>query len=165
MRCFFSEGNHMEEENERKEKDLFDRMLSLPILRVFYPFYRQHRAVLLYLFFGAVTTFVNFLTFWILRRCFLCPELVANIIAWILSVLVAFCTNRRYVFRSRNGAVFRELLHFTGLRVGTLLLEEGAIFLFVTCLSCYDMLVKAVVAVAVVILNYLFSRLWVFRNR
>ncbi len=147
--------------------DIFDRLMSLPGIRIFEPFYKKYKSILLYLFFGAVTTLVNLVVFLLLRRAVTLDEHTANIVAWCVAVLVAFFTNRRYVFFSAVGgrAMLYEFLRFVGSRIGTLLLEEAAIFVFVTWLSLYDLAVKLVVAVAVVILNYVFSRFLVFYKR
>ena len=47
------------------EKDLFDRIMDLPILRIFRPFYQKHKEVLLYLFFGFVTTVISVVVYWL----------------------------------------------------------------------------------------------------
>ncbi len=155
------------EESEKSRLDIFDRLMRLPLLRIFLPLYTRYKSILLYLFFGVVTTGVNFVVFLLLRRLCGMNELWANLLAWVAAVLVAFLTNRRYVFASAELAKEKllELCRFVGSRVGTLLLEEAAIFVFVTRLALYDVAVKAVVAVAVVILNYLFSRFLVFRKK
>ena len=146
------------------KKDIFDRLFALPFFRLFAGVYYRYRAIWLYLFFGAVTTLVNFAVFLLLRRVFGFDEHTANIAAWCFAVVTAFFTNRHYVFSSdsRGRGMLYEFFRFTGSRVGTLLLEEAAILVFVTWLSFYDVAVKLFTAVAVIILNYLISRFLVF---
>ncbi len=153
--------------NAEERLDIFDRLMRLPLLRILLPLYTKYKSILLYLFFGVVTTAVNFVVFLVLRRAFGVDELSANLVAWIVAVLVAFFTNRSYVFASteQDRRKLFEFFRFVGSRVSTLLLEEAAIFVFVTWLSYYDVAVKAIVAVAVVILNYIFSRFLVFRKQ
>lgn len=151
-----------------RREDIFDRLMRLPLLRVFYPFYEKHKSGLLYLFFGAVTTLVNFVVYAICAYLLSIDELVANVVAWVLAVLVAYVTNRIWVFRSSAvGAlpIFLEIVKFAGGRVGTLLLEELILFVFVTKLSLFDIAVKAVAAVLVVLLNFVIGKWFVFREK
>ena len=80
--------------------DIFDRLMALPGLRVLGPFYRKHKAVLLYLFFGALTTVISIAVYWLFRYPFGLNELVANVLSWLAAVLFAFLTNRVWVFRA-----------------------------------------------------------------
>lgn len=151
----------------REKKDIFDRLFMLPFFRIFATLYYKHREIWLYLFFGAVTTAVNFVVFLLLRRIFGFDEHTANIIAWCIAVLTAFFTNRHYVFQSesRGTGILYEFFRFAGSRVGTLLFEEAAILIFVTWLSLYDVAIKLFVAIFVIVLNYLFSRFLVFYKK
>ena len=153
---------------ENPKKDIFDRLMSLPLLRFFEPFYRRHKSVLLYLFFGGATTGVNWLFFWLFYGPCGMHELVANLLAWVLAVLFAFFTNRIWVFAAPTSgalAFLRQLFLFTLSRVTTFLLEEGAVWLFITTLRFPAMPVKILAAIAVVILNYVFSRIVGFRRK
>ncbi len=139
--------------NENK-KDIFDRLMA-------------HKEGLLYLFFGGVTTLVSYFIFWLFLTPLGCNELVANLISWVLAVLVAYLTNRTWVFSATAKgvrAISLEVLSFYGSRVATLLLEEGILFLFVTLLALPAMPVKIAASVLVVILNYVLSKLMVFRK-
>ncbi len=155
-----------------EKPDLFDKLMRLPLLRIFYPFYEKHKSILLYLFFGGVTTLVDFLTYalfaYVILRDLAYYEHPSNVIAWATAVAVAYVTNRAFVFHDRaDGArgIFFEILRFTGSRVLTLLFSEAVILVFVTWLGLHDFAVKAVASVAVVILNYLLSRFLVFLKK
>ncbi len=148
-------------------RDLFDALFSLPLLRVLQPFFRAHREGLLYLFFGVLTTLVNWVALFLLERVGM-HELIANLLAWILSVLVAFYTNRTWVFEAPAAgarAHLAQLLGFSAGRVGTLLLEEGILAIFVTWLALPLMPIKIASAVLVVLLNYFASKFLVFRKK
>lgn len=152
---------------EREKKDIFDRLMELPVLRVFGPFYRKHREVLLYLFFGGLTTFVSIGTFALFVHAGL-DALIANIFSWIFAVLFAYVTNSIWVFRAKPGGI-RELLPqmagFYGGRAATLLLEEAVLFVGINLLGIGALIVKITAQVLVLVGNYIISKLLVFRKR
>lgn len=146
------------------ERDIFDRLFSTRLLRPLAPFFGRHREPLLYLFFGALTTAVSWGSFYLLYYPLAIGELIANPLSWVAAVLFAFFTNRTWVFSSR-GPLLRELLLFFAARLVTLALEQGIIFLFVTTLAYEAMAVKILGSIAVLLLNYVFSRLFVFKKK
>ena len=152
---------------QEPRRDIFDRVMSLPLLRLLFPFYSAHKEALLYLFFGGVTTLIDFFAFYLFESVFSLHELLANVLAWFLAVLTAYLTNRVWVFHSEAhgaGDYAREVLSFFASRVATLLFAEGVILVFVTWLSLPALPVKIVSSVFVVILNYVLSKLLVFRK-
>ena len=158
----------MSEHENEKRPDIFDRLMHLPLLRLLEPFYKRHKEGLLYLFFGAVTTLVSFAVFWLFEGPLGWNELVANLISWVVAVAVAFVTNRIWVFSSDAkgaAALLYELAAFYASRVATFLVEEGILFVFVTLLALPAMPVKVVASIVVVILNYVLSKLFVFRKK
>ncbi len=150
---------------EGRRPDLFDLVLRLPLLKRLNPFYQKHREGLLYLFFGGVTTLVNWLFFWLFGENVLgLHELLANLLAWVIAVAVAFVTNRSLVFMAEGGSLPRQILSFLSGRVLTLLLEEGILAVFVTWLALPEMPVKIVTGVLVVLANYVLSKIWIFKK-
>lgn len=150
------------------KKDIFDRLMACRGLAFARPFYQKHKEIFLYLLFGAGTTFVNLLVFHAFTAWIVLDVLVANVLAWLAAVLSAYVTNRTWVFASRAQgvrAVFGEVLAFFGGRVFTLLFEEAMLWLFIKHLGLYAMAVKLAVSVAIVILNYVISKLLVFRKK
>lgn len=148
--------------------DIFDRIMRLPLLVTFEPFYKKHKEVLLYLFFGGVVTLVSIGTFQFFYAVFKINELIANVISWVISVLVAYITNRTWVFRSTantKSAVTVEMLGFFGGRAATLLIEELIILVFVTFLKFNSLAVKLAAQIVVIVLNYIFSKLLIFKNK
>ena len=153
--------------SEHKRPDIFDKIMHLPLLRILEPFYKKHKEGLLDLFFGAVTTLVGFLSFWLFDTPLGLNELLANLISWVLAVAVAYITNRIWVFANHaEGArgIAREIVAFYLSRVATLLMEEGILLIFTSWLGLPGLAVKAVASVLVVIMNYVFSKLIVFRK-
>lgn len=130
--------------------------------------YRKHREAVLYLVFGGLTTAINYIVY---AGCFLILPVVAttipNLIAWVVSVLFAYLTNRTWVFHSRAkgaGPITREISAFTGARVFTLVLETLLLRLTVDVLGWPNLILKLLVNVLVIVLNYLFSKLWIFKK-
>lgn len=158
----------MTDPQNEKRPDLFDRLMRLPLLRLFEPFYKKHKEGLLYLFFGGVTTLVSFAVFWLFEGPLALDALVANLISWIAAVAVAYITNRIWVFTAHAEGLFAvslEILSFYLSRVATFLIEEALLLLFVTWLALPAMPVKIAASILVVLLNYVFSKIFVFRKK
>ena len=119
-----------------------------------------------YLFFGVCTTIVNYAAFFLLKLCM--DYRAANAIAWLVSVLFAYVTNKIWVFESRGwhlGALLREFCTFTGGRVISGLFDMGFLIFAVEILLLKEGIAKLIGSVVVVILNYIFSKLLVFRKK
>jgi len=91
----------------------------------------------------------------------------ANILSWVLAVAFAFVTNKLFVFESRTwqpGIAARELASFTGSRVFSLMAETFIIVFMVSALGSNEIIAKVVGQVVVLILNYILSKMFVFRK-
>ncbi len=120
-----------------------------------------------YIFWGVLTTLVNIAAFFLLRRIALAPLVAANFSAWVFSVLFAFYTNRRFVFRSSvrgSGPVSRELAKFFASRIFSGALDMALMYVFVAVLLVEELPVKVAVNVIVIVVNYLTSLAFVFRK-
>ena len=151
-----------------EKKDIFDKIMSLKVFSFLYPFYKKHKEALLYLFFGVLTTMINLVVFYLFTKLISLDELIANIIAWIIAVLFAYITNRIWVFSSHcatKAEFFKEFISFYGGRVFTLLVEEGILLVFIKFLSLNALVVKTVAQIVIIILNYVISKLLVFRKK
>lgn len=129
--------------------------------------YNKTREVLLYLFFGGLTFFISMFLFIILNKFMNMNELSANVYAWIIAVLFAFITNKLYVFTSPpKGFVnnLKQLVTFSSGRIITLILEEGIIYIFVIVLGFPGIAIKFIAQVIVIVLNYIISKIFVFRR-
>ena len=126
----------------------------------------KHREPIAYLFFGGVTTLENIAAYVLLAWLGLSTAL-ANGVAWAISVLTAYITNRIWVFksRSRGMAAARELATFVACRVGTGLMDEGIMVLGVDRLGLWGPGVKVFSNVLVILLNYVFSKLFIFKGK
>lgn len=135
--------------------------------------YIKYKEIINYLIFGVLTTLVNLTTKYILLFTILNPTngfqlQIAIIISWIAGVLFAYFTNRKFVFESKNENKLKEFISFVVARIATLLLEMFIMWFFVTLLKLnsdlYVVIFTLVAQVAVVIGNYIFSKLFVFKK-
>lgn len=128
----------------------------------------QYREVIMYLIFGGLTTLINLITFAIIKQIVPNDFTSQNVcISWFVSVLFAFVTNKIWVFQSKtNGikAYLSEAFKFFSARFGTLLFELAFMFIFVTVLHQNESLFKLIAQVIIIVLNYILSKLLVFKN-
>ncbi len=125
----------------------------------------KYKEVLLYLVFGALTTLVNIVVYALCTKLFHINWEISNIIAWVLSVLFAYVTNRKYVFESKSSNIVKEMSSFFGFRLLSFVLDMGFMYLFVDMIRMNDMIAKIIVQVIVIVLNYVFSKLFIFKKK
>ena len=116
-----------------------------------------------YLVFGVLTTVVNYIIYLLHLSAS-----VSNAIAWVAAVAFAFLTNKPFVFRSHDwsaNVVVPELVKFVGTRIGSGALETLILFVTVDMLRWNGNLWKLITSVLVVVLNYVGSKLLVFRKK
>ena len=127
----------------------------------------KHRDVLLYLFFGVLTTVVNYVVYLPCYNVLGLSGSVSNVIAWVGAVAFAYVTNKPFVFRSHDWSektVIPELTKFVGCRIGSGALETAIILVTVDWLGWNGNAMKLLTSVLVVVLNYIGSKLLVFRK-
>lgn len=128
----------------------------------------KHWDILSYLVFGVLTTIVNYLVYLPCYNIFGLSAAVSNVVAWAVSVAFAFLTNKPFVFKSNDWSaktVWPELTRFVGTRLGSGALETAAVYVSVDLLGGNGNVMKLVVSVLVVIINYVGSKLLVFRKK
>lgn len=131
-------------------------------------FMKKHRGILFYMVFGVLTTVVNYAVYLPLYNLAGLSAALSNVIAWAVTVIYAYLTNKPFVFGShdwRLSTVIPEFGRFAACRIGSGALETVAILVLVDGLSMGGNVVKVGVTVVVVIINYLGSRLLVFRRK
>lgn len=127
------------------------------------------KEVILYIVFGVLTTLVSLVTYKLCVVTFLNAEnalqlQIANIIAWIVSVTFAYVTNRKFVFESKNSNKLQEASKFVTSRIATLLMDMLIMFIGVTLLKFNDGIIKLVSQVVIIVANYVFSKIFVFKK-
>lgn len=123
--------------------------------------------ILVYLVFGVLTTAVNYIVYLPCYNLLGFSATISNMIAWVVAVAFAYLTNKPFVFRSHDWSaktVVPELTKFMGSRIFSGALETGIIFVTVDCLLWNGNIMKLITSVLVVILNYVASKLLVFRK-
>ncbi len=146
-----------------------------------------------YIFFGLMTTLVNLAVFYLTKKLFaaigwngvfntIVPEdskivelfsggseyLDANLIAWVAGVVFAFVTNKLFVFESKSwkpSVAGKEFTGFMGARVFSLVIEMLGMFIMVTLLVWNELIAKLIVGFIVIIMNYIFSKLLIFKKK
>ena len=129
---------------------------------------RRHSDVMLYLIFGVLTTAVIYLVYLPSLNLWGFSAAWSNVVAWIAAVIFAYLTNKSWVFGSRDWSVktvFPEFLKFAGSRVGSGLLVTLCIMVTVEILGWNFMLMKLATSVLNIVLNYIASKLLVFRDK
>lgn len=127
----------------------------------------QYRDIISYLFFGVLTTLVNLVVYMPLYNILGLSATLSNAVAWIVCVIVSFLTNKPFVFHSHDWSrdvVVPEFAKFVGTRVGSGLLETVTLLVTVDVLAWNGNIMKLIVSVAVVIINYVGSKLIVFKK-
>lgn len=126
--------------------------------------YKKYKEILMYLIFGLLTTVVNIVVYFISSDLLSINYLISNVMAWFISVLFAFVTNKVYVFESSSKKLMKEIVAFFTSRLATGILDMFLMWLFVTVAFLNDVVVKIFVNILVIIMNYIFSKLFVFRK-
>ncbi len=147
--------------------DIFDKIMRLPVLRIFCPFYEKHKMALLYLFFGGLAFFLNFFLFLAIDKFTKIGVFANNAVCWTVCVLFQFFTNRTWVFDGRvdSAAGFaRQMAAFFAGRLFTLFAELAILAVFITWLGFPKVPVKFFAQVVVIVLNYVISKLFVFKK-
>ena len=151
-----------------QKKDIFDRIMEMKLFNWFDPFYKKHKEVLLYIFFGGLSFVLNIVCFVLFERMFGMGELVANVLAWIITVLFVFFTNRIWVFDGKvetKKDFAKQMIDFYIGRIATLILEELILFIFITKAGFNSLIVKIIAQITVIVTNYIISKLWVFKKK
>lgn len=131
--------------------------------------FHKYYELITYVFFGGITTVVDFAIYYVMLLAF--GEgvyLLASVVAWAGAVLVAYVTNKTLVFRDKtSGAkeIFWQSVKFVLSRVFSLGVQTGLMWLFVDVIEMSEWLVKLPVAVVIVLLNYVTSKLAVFTKK
>ena len=121
-----------------------------------------------YLIFGVLTTLVNIAAYWLLAHPLGLPTVPSTVIAWVLAVLFAYVTNRKWVFHSEattRREIIKEGVSFYLCRLGTGVLDWLGMYVMVDVLHWNDLIVKVALNIVVIVLNYVASRLIVFRKK
>ena len=124
---------------------------------------KKYKEIWLYILFGIATTLVNIIAYYSLSRLGFSTA-ISTVLAWIVSVIFAFFTNRKYVFNATENSVLKQILGFFSMRILTGVIDLLIMVIFVDVLSFNGLLIKLISNVLVIVLNYVFSKFFVFKN-
>ncbi|MBR1376742.1 MAG: GtrA family protein [Bacilli bacterium] len=139
----------------------------------FLDIYKKYEEIIVYLIMGVFTTLVNLvskyaLLFTILDATNGFQLQVAVIISWIIAVIFAYFTNKKWVFKSKNTDILKEFTSFVIARISTLLMEMFIMWFFVTLLKLdsdlWVIIWTIISQVIVIVVNYILSKLFIFRD-
>lgn len=126
---------------------------------------KKYRELILYGFWGILTTILNYGIYFIFTKNFNINYLFSNIIAWLFAVIFAFITNKIFVFQSTSwnfSIVFNELWQFISARLFSVIVETIILYTFVNCLGFRDDILKIFTNILVIIINYVLAKFVIF---
>ncbi|MCF1617257.1 GtrA family protein [Tetragenococcus koreensis] len=129
---------------------------------------KRLQEIITYLFFGVMTTAVNFVTFFLARNLFIWNLVISNTFSWVLSVLFAFATNKKWVFKSKTTSsrhFFSELSKFFFYRIVSFGIDMGCMLLFIDGFHMGEFWAKLVTQIIIVVANYVFSKFLIFTSK
>ena len=128
--------------------------------------YKKHQEGMRYLIFGGISTVINIIVFALLERIGF-STLVSNTIAWIISVIFAYFTNKVCVFYSvtnNKKELVKEIGSFFGCRIFTLIIDEIYMYITIDIFSFNSLLMKVISNIIVIVLNFMFSKIFIFKK-
>lgn len=133
--------------------------------------YKKYKEIINYLIIGGLTTVVSLVSFYLVRILIFTKDTqldiqISNIISWIFAVLFAFITNKKYVFESKTTGTkkIKEMIKFYLSRLTTLIIDMVTMWILTAPLNINDKVSKIIVQFIIVVLNYVFSKLFVFKK-
>ena len=126
--------------------------------------YKKYKEIINYLIFGGLTTVVSIVTYSLFAKLFNIDYLISNVLSWIIAVLFAYITNKIFVFESKSKKNIKEITSFFFFRIVSLLIEMIILYIFVDMLHIDDLVTKIIAQVIVIVANYVFSKVFVFKK-
>lgn len=126
--------------------------------------YKKYKEIINYLIFGGLTTVVSIVTYALFAKVFNIDYLISNVLSWVLAVLFAYITNKIFVFESKSKKNVKEITSFFFFRIISLVMEMIILYIFVDMLHIDDLITKIIAQVIVIVANYVFSKVFVFKK-
>lgn len=133
-----------------------------------FKFLKKYEEILKYLFIGGCTTVVSLVSYFVFANVTEMHYQAANVLSWALAVTFAYVTNKTFVFQSKYDGVKNTLLEmgsFVSFRIASLAVEIISMYFFVQICKIDDNIVKLMNQVIVTVLNYLFSKFFIFQDK
>ena len=157
--------NYLKKITDSTEKFFLDILFKIGLKKLV-KWYYSKQETMRYLIFGGISTMINILVFQILKKIGI-SSVVSNTVAWIMSVIFAYTTNKFCVFTSTENEdkIIKEISSFIICRIITLIIENIYIYIMVDILLFNAIFMKIISNVIVIILNYIFSKLIIFKSK
>lgn len=139
----------------------------MKLKELFFKYYQKYKEIITYVFYGGLTTVVNYLVFVIFNLLNYQIEISVTF-AWIAAVIFAYFTNKIYVFKSKSfekSVIIKEAISFLSFRVFSLFVDLAIMYLFVTVLGYNEYIMKILSNVVIVVINYIASKLFIFKKK
>ncbi len=125
--------------------------------------------IITYLIIGVLTTIICLGLFWIFINLTTLGETdlgenIANFLSIVITIIIAYILNRIIVFNSKEPNILKEFAKFVTARIISMIFDVASFFVFATVFKIDEMLVKVLNQIVVVILNYILSKLMVFKS-
>lgn len=129
--------------------------------------YYKYEKIILYIFFGGLTTLINILGYYLLYQVMGLPNMLSNLIALVISILFAYVTNKTKVFKSKRNSyreLFKEIGLFYSARALTGAMDMLIMFIGIDLLGFNYMVIKIISNIVVIVSNYILSNVIIFKN-
>lgn len=131
--------------------------------------YKKYKEIIVYLVFGGLSTIVNFVSYYIFARIIGIDEVISSGLSWLCAVIFAYVTNKIFVFNSKTATrkeLIKEAVTFVSCRViSGIFCDVGTFAVMVKIFKINDIISKIITQVMVVIVNYIFSKLVIFKKK
>ena len=155
--------------NDVEKIKLSDVNLKNLNFKVIKGLYFEYKEVINYLVFGGLSTVVNFVSYFIFARIVSIEQVTSSGLSWFCAVLFAYITNKLFVFESKTNNkkdFFKEIVSFFACRVlSGILCDVGTFALMINVFGINDIIAKIVTQIMVIILNYVFSKVIIFKKK
>ena len=138
------------------------------IIKLIKDLFNKYKELIMYGIMGVLSTIINIAVFALCEKVFGISALIGNIIAWLVAVIFAYITNKLFVFESKSfkkDVLVKEITSFTSARIFSLLLEEIIIYVMIDIMNINSLIVKVFSNIVVIIINYIFSKLVIFKKK
>ena len=136
-------------------------------MKQFKSLWEHYRELILYVLFGGCTTLINILIYFLCRQWLAMEVVAADVVAWLLAVIFAYITNKLFVFESKSWRaklVAKELVAFMAARLFSLGVDVVMLYVTVELLEWWELPMKVLANVVVIVINYIFSKWIIFRK-
>lgn len=147
-------------------ESLFLDLFDIIGLYKFVDWYIEHQEGMRYLVFGGISTIINIIVFALLEKIGF-STLISNLMAWIISLIFAYFTNKMCVFYSKaitKKDLLKEITSFFSFRIITLIIDEVYMYITIDAMHFNSLLMKIISNIIVVVLNFVFSKIFIFNN-